>query len=252
MTKPSVDLESQNLTSRDFSRADLFRASLKGVKAPGANFSRSSMTHANLSNSQLSGANFTSAYLDAATIIQSDLEASDFTGASLIRADLRYSSARSASFVDANLTNATLNHVNLDGADFAGARLNGASIAMDQEYTLKNLHLAYGYLSMTKHSPFDTSTRSPNAWFYAPGNILVPTWTTEIKEYLSSGVDPDLAHTIFQEHSHDMEVVKIHQLLKRLTLKRPPGRPLSVVAPSNHPSDPFPPPEKFCQDRCQY
>jgi uncharacterized protein YjbI with pentapeptide repeats len=106
-------------------RADLRRADLRGLHAPGADLSG-----AKLDRADLRGANLAGARLRSASLLEADLAGADLTEAVLLGANLTR-----VDFKDAQLRGARLRDARLDGARLAEAKsllagqLGGATLA---------------------------------------------------------------------------------------------------------------------------
>ena len=130
--------ELQDLTEKNYSGANLIRASLRGADLQGMNFYMAQLTRAKLSETNLSGAELSSADLRKADLreanlgesilYKANLEEADLTGARLCNADLRGANLQGADLTDADFGVADLSAANLRGANLRGAKLMGTRL----------------------------------------------------------------------------------------------------------------------------
>ena len=181
-----LDLQEQDLSSallkdKDFTGANLRKASmantslqdsqlvganLSGVNLDGAQLQRADLRHAVLSGASFVGAKLNGANLDAATLTGGvDLTGADLSNASA-RADLRLAVLARTTLVGTRLDGAKLQGADFTGADleFAdlrGADLRGANLVKAQDLELADLSLAM----------YDRDTQWPTAFYWPPDEI---------------------------------------------------------------------------------
>jgi len=113
---------------RDFSKAQLRRADLRGVNLSGINLRGADLSYANLRDADLSYADLRECYLNEANLIGTKFKKANLEGAYLIKAYLTRASFDEACLQGAFLTGAYLTKVNLNKADLTGAYLTGADL----------------------------------------------------------------------------------------------------------------------------
>jgi len=130
--------EIRTLNEKNFSGANLIRASLSGADLRGMNFYMAHLTKANLSganlagaelgNADLRGADLRGAKLGESILYRANLEEADLTGAQLCNADLRGANLKGADLSYADFDVADLSAADLRGANLCGAKLMGTRL----------------------------------------------------------------------------------------------------------------------------
>ncbi|MEV6608896.1 pentapeptide repeat-containing protein [Kutzneria sp. NPDC051319] len=116
LTMPTTS-PGQLRAGEDLNGANLSKAMLDGVSAPGV-----SLVHAILDNAHLAGAKLSGADLSAAHLSGADLRGADLSGANL----------RAATLTGACLLGVNLSGATLDGATFAGANVIKVTVTGDE------------------------------------------------------------------------------------------------------------------------
>ncbi|WP_026082854.1 pentapeptide repeat-containing protein [Mastigocladopsis repens] len=128
-----ANLTATNFSGANLSTANLGDANLSGANLSGANLKRTDLSSANLSGANLSGANLCHANLSSADLSSADLSGANLKGANLTSANLRDAKLSGANLTDtiffgANLSDAKLNGVDFSHADLCRADLSGADL----------------------------------------------------------------------------------------------------------------------------
>ena len=137
-----------NLSTQDFSKAELSSASLTESNLTGANFSGANLNLSIFRDADLSQANFTKANLHQAAFYGAKLIGTDLTGANLSQAKLVYAKLKGAILRNANLSNADLKFAELPQVDLGNANLANADLTnADLSYAnLKGANLSQAKL----------------------------------------------------------------------------------------------------------
>lgn len=110
-----IDLSDGYLIDNDFSDCTMYHATLRGVKAEGADFRRVDMTEGRLEGSNLERTRFGDANCTNVSFYATHLRDSDFSG-------------NGSTFVNADFTEADMRGVKLDGADMRKANFTHADL----------------------------------------------------------------------------------------------------------------------------
>ena len=121
------------LSPKDYNRADLRganlrEADLREANLHGASLQAADLRAADLRSASLHGASLRAVDLRGANLREADLRAANLHGASLRGADLREADLREADLREASLRGADLRGANLREADLREANLHGASL----------------------------------------------------------------------------------------------------------------------------
>ncbi len=130
-----------NLSSQDFTTAELTGAVLSQSNLIGANFTNANLKLAILRDVDLSDANLTQANLQQAAIYGAKLVGARLVGTNLSNSQLIYANFKGASMSKANLTNANLQFAELPLVDLSDANLTGADLS-DADLSKSNLRRA--------------------------------------------------------------------------------------------------------------
>ncbi len=204
-----TNLNDFDLSSIDFSLANLSDVRLSRANLSFANFRLAKLSGAILRAANLSFANFSNVNLDNIDLNSTNLSNADFFGSSLIKANLGDAILTNTSIAHANLSNAHIFDANLNGAVMVGTNLSNANL---NSATLTGAYLAGANLSgafltgadLNNVNFTDKTIYSDTGWIHIiDGPNFPPIYTDETIWPLDFDPNAIQAINCSKEPSHD-------------------------------------------------